>query len=95
MIELYLEDHAVTFSTISNALDCGDLEKCGDAAHTLIGSAGGIGAMELAAALHALERACRTGDIDAVEAVMPEMERERERVFFTAKEFLAKGSAEG
>ena len=95
VVELYLDDHGVTFSKISTALDRGELEQCGDAAHTLIGSAGGIGAMELAEALSSLEAACRIGDITAVEAIIPTIEAERERVHFTAREFLDRGPTQG
>jgi HPt (histidine-containing phosphotransfer) domain-containing protein len=89
VVEMYLEDDESTFVAISAALAISDLEACGRAAHTLVGSAGGIGATELADGLHALEDACRQRDAAEVRRVVPLVEAERERVRLTIRSFLA------
>jgi HPt (histidine-containing phosphotransfer) domain-containing protein len=91
VVQLYLEDHLAKVAEIRNALSEGDLETCGQAAHLLIGSAGGIGASDLAAALTDLEKACRAGDELQARQVLRLILEEEPRVLETARRFLEAG----
>jgi len=89
VLEIYLEDHAIKFDEIQRALEEGDLVACEQAVHMLIGSAGGIGASDLASALALVEKACRLGDAERVRETLRVLEAEKERVFLAAKRYLA------
>jgi len=91
VVELYLEDHQVKLEEIQEALEAGDLDLCGQAAHLLIGSAGGIGAGDLAVALTSFEEACRAGDLPKVRAELETVLSEERRVLQTAREFVQAG----
>lgn len=89
VVELYLEDHLTKTAEIAKALEMEDLETCGQAAHILIGSAGGIGASKLAVALASFEEACRKQDLSRVRQEFPVVLSEEDRVLVTVRRFLA------
>jgi HPt (histidine-containing phosphotransfer) domain-containing protein len=95
VVRLYLEDHTAKLAQISEALERGDLESCANAAHSLVGSAGGIGAKELAMALNDLETACRSGGSGAIERAKVAVEAEQDRVLLAVRQFLVGGPADG
>ena len=95
VLVLYVEDHTEKMALISKALEEGDLDACADAAHSLVGSTGGIGADGLARSLMDLEKACREADRSAVEAAYSAIETEKDRVLLAAQRFLSAAPADG
>lgn len=91
VVQIYLEDHQSKVAEIESALEGGDLETCGQAAHLLIGSAGGIGASDLATALTTFEKACRAGDGAAARVHLSIIKAEEGRVLESARRFVQAG----
>jgi HPt (histidine-containing phosphotransfer) domain-containing protein len=94
VVELYLAQHREKSAAIREAASNGDLEACAQAAHSLIGSTGGIGASQLADALTTLETVCRRGAFPEVESAIARFEEESGPVLDAAGRFLAEGSLE-
>ena len=94
IVAIFLEAYEACAADIRTTLEMEDLDACASAAHSLIGSAGGIGAGELAQRLASLEKACRGGDLAGVENLRVLLKEEEDRVLPSLQRFLAKG-AEG
>ncbi len=92
IVEFFLEAYLENFADIQDSLDKEDLESCASSAHSLIGSAGGIGAEGLADGLARLEKACRAGDLTAAGDAKVHLKAEQERVFPAIRQFLSQGA---
>jgi len=95
VVQFFLEDYAAKLHQITRAFEHRDLGACATAAHSLVGAAGAIGARELAFALDALEKACRAGDLDAVNTAKATVETEQEPVLLAARTFAGQETVEG
>jgi HPt (histidine-containing phosphotransfer) domain-containing protein len=93
IVEFFLEAYLKNVADIQDAVEKEDLESCANAAHSLIGSAGGIGALELAGGLARLEKACRAGDFREAEKARALLKEEQERVFPAIRRFLSEGTS--
>ena len=89
IVEFFLEAYLKNSADIQDSMKKEDLERCANAAHSLIGSAGGIGAEGLADGLARLEKACRAGDLIAAEDAKALLMAEQERVFPAIRQFLS------
>jgi len=92
IVAIFLEAYEVCAADIRATLETEDLDACANAAHSLIGSAGGIGAGELAQCLARLEKACRGGDLAGVESLWVFLKEEEDRVLPALRRYLAKGA---
>ncbi len=72
-IEMYLLDAEDTIAKIEAVVQTGDLMALGRAAHSVISTAGNLGAVEVSRLARAVEDACRRGDGDAAAALAREM----------------------
>ena len=94
ILVIFLEEYLSNVVAVQAAVEKDDMEACADAAHSLIGSAGGIGAMELADLLMRLEKACRGGDLAGAEIVRTLLKEEQARVLPAIRRFLVQGAVE-
>jgi HPt (histidine-containing phosphotransfer) domain-containing protein len=61
-LDVFLVSTAERINQICRLLDCGDLHGAGREAHTLLGTAGNCGAMQLSGLAAELRAACDEGD---------------------------------
>lgn len=84
LIGLFFEHGGRQFDLLMKGMDSNDLSAVEAAAHSLVSSAGTLGALELAAAARELETSARARDAEAVRAQRESIDR----LFNTAKEAL-------
>ena len=75
LIQMFLEDAPVKVNTILNGLASGNLEELTEAAHSLKGSAGNLGARLVQDDCDALQNAGRANDEDVVRELVPNLEQ--------------------
>jgi len=89
ILELFLEACLTAFADIKEAIEEGELDNCADAAHSLFGSAGGIGAEVLTGLLARLEKACRAGDLRETEYARALLDEEKEKILPAIRRFIS------
>jgi HPt (histidine-containing phosphotransfer) domain-containing protein len=75
--------------SLTAAVGAGTLEEALRHAHTLKGTAAGLGVESLRAAAHAIETACRASDFASVAARLPDVESLAGRLCVELDDFLA------
>jgi signal transduction histidine kinase/DNA-binding response OmpR family regulator len=80
LLELYLGDTPKQLARMSSALEAGDAKALGDAAHSLKGSASGLGATHVASLALELEERARRGSLEECGDLLARLERESARV---------------
>jgi HPt (histidine-containing phosphotransfer) domain-containing protein len=73
LIEIFLRDGAAHARAVADGAGTTDLEKVERAAHALKGSSGNLGAHLLMAVAEQVQLASRTGQVDQVVALAPEL----------------------
>ncbi|MFP3948008.1 MAG: Hpt domain-containing protein [Gemmatimonadota bacterium] len=76
MLDLFMEHGPERVAQIRSGVETGSLEETQRGAHSLKSSAGNLGARRLQAGAARLEGLADEGDLDAVEELLPELERE-------------------
>lgn len=66
LLELFLETGQLEIDRLTAAFADGDTRQMARIAHTIIGSAGNLGLMEISTSARKIELACITGRLDAV-----------------------------
>jgi HPt (histidine-containing phosphotransfer) domain-containing protein len=79
---------------IASLLAQGDVTGARELLHGIAGSSGYLGALQLCQAARAMEEACKTGDIDVVEKLLPQFRRSFEEVMAGLESLEAQGVAE-
>ncbi len=80
LVEVFHRDTPVRLDRLRNALQEGDASTLRQVAHTLKGTASGVGATEATAVCARLEAVARNGDMEAAGALVAEAEAELGRV---------------
>ncbi|GAP05993.1 protein containing PAS domain S-box [Anaerolinea thermolimosa] len=80
LIDIYLEDAAVLVSEIEEKTRSGDLGGVRQAAHTLKGSSGNLGALVLSKICYEMELCAKNGDLAGAQKVLPRLVEEFEMV---------------
>lgn len=80
VLHLFASDAPVRLAAVTSALDAGDAEGAGRAAHALKGAAGNIGARDLHAACKTLEDCGRGGQLADSRAALEAVQAESRRV---------------
>ncbi len=80
LVDLFVGDLPLRLSALSEAVQSGDSTALRQAAHTLKGSASNVGGRRLAALCAEVEAIARGEKADGVAALLPELEREAERL---------------
>jgi PAS domain S-box-containing protein len=80
VILAFLEDLPKQFEALKAFLEAGDAPGAERQAHTIKGAAGSIGGEALREAASEIEKAGRAGNLQAVSALMPELEQQRTRL---------------
>lgn len=65
---------------IKTSLDQNDARSAGDHAHAINGAAANMGGMALSAIAFEIEKAGKSGRVDAIAGFMPELERQFDRL---------------
>jgi HPt (histidine-containing phosphotransfer) domain-containing protein len=84
LIDLFTEDSEKLMQELRAACLAGDAEEIRQAAHTLKGSSGSLGALRLSKMYHEVEVLGRTKQIENLAGLMPRLEEE----YMLAREFL-------
>ncbi len=84
LIDLFLEDFAVLMGEMRKAVADGDTVAIRQAAHTLKGSSGSLGAMKLSKMCVEAELMGRSGHLEGMRELLPQIEEE----YGVAREFL-------
>ncbi len=90
LLQAFLDDNEERIERAREALAAGDREALEREAHTLKGAASTLGALPLAAASKALERAAQAGHLTEAAALFPDVQRELGRVSDRLREHLAR-----
>ena len=80
LIDIFLADTPKRIAEIEQALAAGNTEKLTRAAHSIKGSSGNFGAMQLTTLARDLEEQGKAGDIAAVRVSLPALQAEFARV---------------
>ena len=80
LIDIYLEDASVLVSEIEHKTQTGDLGGVRQAAHTLKGSSGNLGALVLSKICYEMELCAKNGDLAGAQKVLPRLLQEFEAV---------------
>jgi HPt (histidine-containing phosphotransfer) domain-containing protein len=91
LIAIYLADTPGQLAQLESALINGDAALVIRAAHTIKGSSGNFGALELAQVAQEVESRAKASDLVAVNAILPEFKRSLAQVAEALKE-LADGT---
>ncbi len=73
LIQMFLEDGPAKVKAVTDGLDEGDLDKVERAAHSLKGTSGNLGATHLQHSCEAMQLASRSGEIDSVRELTPQI----------------------
>jgi HPt (histidine-containing phosphotransfer) domain-containing protein len=76
----FLTDMPVQIERLKRHVAQGDAVAAGAQAHSIKGAAANVGGMALSAAAFELEQAGRAGRVDAVAALVPELDRQFDRL---------------
>jgi CheY-like chemotaxis protein/HPt (histidine-containing phosphotransfer) domain-containing protein len=88
VIELYLAETPRLLKRMQEALLCSDAEDLAFAAHSLKGSSGQIGAVQVAALSAKIEQTAKSAELDATGALLDDLEREVERALPLLRELV-------
>lgn len=84
LIDLFVEDSTVLMEELRTAYQAGDADGVRQAAHTLKGSSGSLGAVRLSKLYHEVELLGRSKQLDGLVSLIPRLEEE----YRTARESL-------
>lgn len=73
LITLYLHDAKSQMAEISTCAKAGDLRGIGRQAHTLVSSAGNLGALQTSTLARNLEHFCQAGNLDGLTPLLDEL----------------------
>ncbi|MDP8975373.1 MAG: response regulator, partial [Actinomycetota bacterium] len=93
LVEVFHRDTPVRLDRLKNALHEGDASTLREVAHTLKGTASGVGATDATAVCARLEAAARNGDMQAAGVLVAEAEAELERVGGALESLALSGGA--
>ena len=80
VLKLFVHEVPKKILTLQTALDAGDAAQVGRAAHSLKGSSGNIGAAAMLEVCRRIDDAAKTGDLERVALLMPQLTEEYHRV---------------
>jgi len=85
----FLADMPIQIRALRAHIGAGDAKSAGIQAHTIKGAAAGVGGMALSAVAFQMEQVGKAGRLDDIAALMPELDRQLERL----KEAMEKSCA--
>jgi two-component system, sensor histidine kinase and response regulator len=75
IMSIFLQDMPDQMQSIRELTEQGDARRAGDQAHKIKGAAGNVGGMALHATAYAMETAGRSGDLEKLKSLLPELEQ--------------------
>ncbi|MBI2813097.1 MAG: Hpt domain-containing protein [Opitutae bacterium] len=91
LVAIYLADTPKHLAQLEDALNRQDAAVARRAAHTMKGSSGNFGAEELAKLAHEIEKACKSSNVAAATALLPEFRKQFATVVAALKQVAADG----
>ncbi len=78
IVEVYLNDMPTLIGSLESSLERGDHSECERLAHSIKGASAGVGGEQVRATAFQMERAAKLGNLDEVEGLLPELEKQFE-----------------
>ncbi len=78
IVTIYLDDFPNQLDSLKNAVNLRDKDKIGRAAHLIKGSSANMGGDSVQSTAHKIEEANNNNDIDAIQRLMPQLEKQFE-----------------